>query len=49
MCVQADENRLDRNQVPLYGVDRRFERINEHPIKLKRVTLIRTMNPMMQP
>ncbi|GMH13187.1 hypothetical protein Nepgr_015028 [Nepenthes gracilis] len=28
---EADQNRINRNQVPLYGVERRFERINQHP------------------
>ncbi|KAF6154449.1 hypothetical protein GIB67_028341 [Kingdonia uniflora] len=28
---EADRNRIDRNQVPLYGVQGRFERINQHP------------------
>ncbi|KZV45297.1 protein HAPLESS 2 [Dorcoceras hygrometricum] len=27
----ADQNRINRNQVPLYRVEGRFERINEHP------------------
>ncbi|KAK9059279.1 hypothetical protein SSX86_021898 [Deinandra increscens subsp. villosa] len=27
----ADQNRINRNQVPLYDVQGRFERINEHP------------------
>ncbi|XP_059661719.1 protein HAPLESS 2 [Cornus florida] len=27
----ADQNRIKRNQVPLYGVQGRFERINQHP------------------
>ncbi|KAL7111628.1 hypothetical protein ACP275_05G101400 [Erythranthe tilingii] len=27
----ADQNRISRNQVPLYCVERRFERINQHP------------------
>ncbi|XP_071723546.1 LOW QUALITY PROTEIN: protein HAPLESS 2-like [Rutidosis leptorrhynchoides] len=28
---EADQNRVSRSQVPLYGVQGRFERINEHP------------------
>ncbi|GAB2277532.1 Transcriptional activator [Dionaea muscipula] len=28
---EADQNRISRNQVPLYGVEGRFERINQHP------------------
>ncbi|GLT40469.1 hypothetical protein SLA2020_146060 [Shorea laevis] len=28
---EADQNRISRNQVPLYGVQGRFERINQHP------------------
>ncbi|XP_075508610.1 protein HAPLESS 2 isoform X2 [Primulina tabacum] len=28
---QADQNRINRNQVPLYRVQGRFERINQHP------------------
>ncbi|XP_027193351.1 protein HAPLESS 2 isoform X2 [Cicer arietinum] len=28
---EADLNRISRNQVPLYGLEGRFERINEHP------------------
>ncbi|KAF7828309.1 protein HAPLESS 2 [Senna tora] len=28
---EADLNRISRNQVPLYGVEGRFERINQHP------------------
>lgn len=28
---EADQNRIRRNQLPLYGVLGRFERINEHP------------------
>ncbi|XP_028767528.1 protein HAPLESS 2 [Neltuma alba] len=28
---EADLNRINRNQVPLYGVEGRFERINQHP------------------
>ncbi|KAK4748597.1 hypothetical protein SAY87_015183 [Trapa incisa] len=28
---EADQNRLRRNQLPLYGVEGRFERINQHP------------------
>ncbi|CAN4077796.1 unnamed protein product [Withania somnifera] len=28
---QADQNRISRNQVPLYCVQGRFERINQHP------------------
>ncbi|KAG8662120.1 hypothetical protein MANES_01G066000v8 [Manihot esculenta] len=27
----ADRHRIDRNQIPLYGVEGRFERINQHP------------------
>ncbi|KAL3743110.1 hypothetical protein ACJRO7_018414 [Eucalyptus globulus] len=27
----ADQNRVGRNQLPLYGVEGRFERINQHP------------------
>ncbi|KAM1050419.1 hypothetical protein ACFX13_032893 [Malus domestica] len=27
----ADQNRIQRNQLPLYGVEGRFERINQHP------------------
>ncbi|CAK7335459.1 unnamed protein product [Dovyalis caffra] len=27
----ADQNRISRKQVPLYGVEGRFERINQHP------------------
>ncbi|CAK9179615.1 unnamed protein product, partial [Ilex paraguariensis] len=27
----ADQNRISRSQVPLYGVQGRFERINQHP------------------
>ncbi|KAJ6714509.1 PROTEIN HAPLESS 2 [Salix viminalis] len=27
----ADQNRIRRNQLPLYGVEGRFERINQHP------------------
>ncbi|EPS72015.1 hypothetical protein M569_02742, partial [Genlisea aurea] len=27
----ADQNRINRNQVPLYSVQGRFERINQHP------------------
>ncbi|KAF8379435.1 hypothetical protein HHK36_028870 [Tetracentron sinense] len=27
----ADQNRISRNQLPLYGVEGRFERINQHP------------------
>lgn len=29
---QADQNRISRNQVPLYCVQGRFERINQHPV-----------------
>ncbi|KAL9328673.1 hypothetical protein ACSQ67_003676 [Phaseolus vulgaris] len=29
--VTADLNRISRNQVPLYGLEGRFERINQHP------------------
>ncbi|OWM71996.1 hypothetical protein CDL15_Pgr017879 [Punica granatum] len=29
---QADQNRVRRNQLPLYGVEGRFERINQHPV-----------------
>ncbi|KAM4085875.1 hypothetical protein ACJW30_10G060500 [Castanea mollissima] len=28
---EADKNRITRNQLPLYGVEGRFERINQHP------------------
>ncbi|KAL7610752.1 hypothetical protein Lser_V15G09825 [Lactuca serriola] len=28
---EADQNRIQRNLVPLYGVQGRFERINQHP------------------
>ncbi|GKC90086.1 protein HAPLESS 2 [Tanacetum coccineum] len=28
---EADQNRIQRNQVPLYGLQGRFERINQHP------------------
>ncbi|XP_017610275.1 protein HAPLESS 2 [Gossypium arboreum] len=28
---EADQNRIKRGQVPLYGVQGRYERINEHP------------------
>ncbi|GMY30216.1 protein HAPLESS 2 [Fagus crenata] len=28
---EADKNRISRNQLPLYGVEGRFERINQHP------------------
>ncbi|OMO79427.1 Generative cell specific-1, HAP2-GCS1 [Corchorus capsularis] len=28
---EADQNRISRRQVPLYGVQGRYERINEHP------------------
>ncbi|OIV92659.1 hypothetical protein TanjilG_18010 [Lupinus angustifolius] len=28
---EADLNRISRNQVPLYGLEGRFERINQHP------------------
>ncbi|XP_022720021.1 protein HAPLESS 2 [Durio zibethinus] len=28
---EADQNRIKRRQLPLYGVQGRFERINEHP------------------
>ncbi|XP_039005257.1 protein HAPLESS 2-like [Hibiscus syriacus] len=28
---EADQNRIKRKQVPLYGVQGRFQRINEHP------------------
>ncbi|KAL5748675.1 hypothetical protein ACOSP7_025719 [Xanthoceras sorbifolium] len=28
---EADQNRISRNQLPLYGVEGRFERINQHP------------------
>ncbi|KAJ4712998.1 protein HAPLESS 2 [Melia azedarach] len=28
---EADQNRINRNQLPLYGVEGRFERINDHP------------------
>ncbi|KAK4262727.1 hypothetical protein QN277_028252 [Acacia crassicarpa] len=28
---EADQNRITRNQIPLYGVEGRFERINQHP------------------
>ncbi|PIA49578.1 hypothetical protein AQUCO_01300398v1 [Aquilegia coerulea] len=28
---EADQNRIQRNQLPLYGVEGRFERINQHP------------------
>ncbi|KAI3414678.1 HAP2-GCS1 domain-containing protein [Psidium guajava] len=27
----ADQNRVGRNQLPLYGIEGRFERINQHP------------------
>ncbi|XP_057993903.1 protein HAPLESS 2 isoform X2 [Hevea brasiliensis] len=27
----ADQNRINRKQIPLYGVEGRFERINQHP------------------
>lgn len=29
---QADQNRIRRKQLPLYGVEGRFERINQHPV-----------------
>ncbi|PRQ17813.1 putative generative cell specific-1, HAP2-GCS1 [Rosa chinensis] len=29
--LEADQNRIERKQVPLFGVEGRFERINEHP------------------
>ncbi|PON47674.1 Protein HAPLESS [Parasponia andersonii] len=28
---QADQNRIRRRQLPLYGIEGRFERINQHP------------------
>ncbi|XP_065858181.1 protein HAPLESS 2-like isoform X2 [Euphorbia lathyris] len=28
---QADQNRIERKQLPLYGLEGRFERINQHP------------------
>lgn len=28
---EADQNRINRNQLPLYGLEGRFERTNEHP------------------
>ncbi|XP_040987934.1 protein HAPLESS 2 [Juglans microcarpa x Juglans regia] len=28
---EADQNRIKRNQLPLYGIEGRFERINQHP------------------
>ncbi|GAY61063.1 hypothetical protein CUMW_206860 [Citrus unshiu] len=28
---EADQNRINRNQLPLYGVEGRFERMNRHP------------------
>lgn len=28
---EADQNRINRNQLPLYGVEGRFERMNQHP------------------
>ncbi|PHT57955.1 Protein HAPLESS 2 [Capsicum baccatum] len=31
----ADQNRISRNQVPLYCVQGRFERINQHPVTLQ--------------
>ncbi|PNY09252.1 hypothetical protein L195_g005798 [Trifolium pratense] len=31
LLERADLNRLSRNQVPLYGLEGRFERINQHP------------------
>ncbi|KAK6274792.1 hypothetical protein POUND7_004501 [Theobroma cacao] len=30
---EADQNRINRRQLPLYGVQGRFERINEHPLQ----------------
>ncbi|KAM5572577.1 protein HAPLESS 2 [Rosa sericea] len=29
--LEADQNRIERKQVPLFGVEGRFERINQHP------------------
>lgn len=29
---QADQNRIRRKQLPLYGIEGRFERINQHPV-----------------
>ncbi|KAK4803061.1 hypothetical protein SAY86_001264 [Trapa natans] len=31
LLERADQNRLWRNQLPLYGVEGRLERINQHP------------------
>ncbi|CAJ1928095.1 unnamed protein product [Sphenostylis stenocarpa] len=31
LLERADLNRISRNQVPLYGLEGRFERINQHP------------------
>lgn len=33
IVLQADQNRIARNQPPLYGLVGRFERINEHPVE----------------
>ncbi|KAK3027550.1 hypothetical protein RJ639_042319 [Escallonia herrerae] len=33
----ADQNRLSRKQVPLYGVQGRFERINQHPVMFQQL------------
>lgn len=30
--LKADQNRIKRKQLPLYGVEGRFERINQHPV-----------------
>lgn len=32
LYLQADQNRINRNQLPLYGLEGRFERTNEHPV-----------------
>ncbi|KAF8113103.1 hypothetical protein N665_0056s0008 [Sinapis alba] len=29
---EADVNRINRNQLPLYGLEGRYERINQHPV-----------------
>lgn len=32
VLCQADRNRISRKQVPLYGLEGKFERINQHPV-----------------
>ncbi|KAH9777718.1 protein HAPLESS 2 [Citrus sinensis] len=34
---EADQNRINRNQLPLYGVEGRFERMNQHPVMFPKI------------